>query len=193
MISETKVERTVFGLSTLMARIAGFAILAMAILIFVEVVARKLFRTSLLGADELSGYVLAISVSWGISLALVRKAHVRIDVLYALFPRRIGALLDILAILALLAFCCLTAWYATKLLMINANVGAVSNTSMEVPLVIPQSIWVAGFWIFNAICVVMSALLIKAYFRGDMERIQSLAGIRGVEEEALKEADNPGA
>lgn len=189
MISETKAEQAVVNLSTLMARVAGFAILITAIIIFVEVVVRKLFSESVIGADEISGYVLAISVTWGLSLALVRKAHVRIDVLYAILPRGVGGILDIAAVASLLIFGSLTAWYATKLMMTNAKVGAVSNTLMEVPLVLPQTLWVAGLWIFNAVCVVMIVLLVRAFFRGDLARVRSLAGIRGAEEEAREEAE----
>jgi len=69
-------------------------------MIAVEVLARKLFTVSLVGADEISGYVLAVSITWGASLAIVRRAHVRIDLLHNRLPSLWAGVLDILALLA---------------------------------------------------------------------------------------------
>ena len=176
-------------LSTLLARMAGFAILGSALMIAVEVLARRLFSTSLIGADEISGYVLAIAVTWGASLAIIRRAHVRIDIVHHQLPRFWAALLDLLALLAMLAFTLLLAWYATRLLGTNFSVGAVSNTPMEVPMWIPAV--PLGFWALD--------------LRGDdigadrpdrarhhQTRFQScaqrLAGVRGALEEVREEA-----
>ncbi len=184
-----KLERAVTSLSTLLARAAGFAILGSALTIAIEVLARRLFSTSLIGADEISGYVLAIAVTWGASLAIIRRAHVRIDILHHQLPGRWAAALDLLALAAMLAFTLLLAWYATRLLSTNIGVGAVSNTPMEVPMWIPQSLWVAGLWIFAAVTAVLILLTARAIFKRDLDRAQRLAGVRGALEEAREEAD----
>src|SRR3546814_13702199 len=64
-----------------------------AIVIGVDVVLRKTLALSVGGASELSGYVLAIGSSWGFALALLDRAHIRIDTLYVLLPTRICAAL----------------------------------------------------------------------------------------------------
>ena len=176
-------------LSTLLARTAGFAILGSALMIAVEVLARRLFSTSLIGADEISGYVLAIAVTWGASLAIIRRAHVRIDILHHQLPRPWAALLDLLALFAMLAFTLLLAWYATRLLSTNIIVGAVSNTPMEVPMWIPQSLWVVGLWIFAAVTSVLIALTARSLLRRNLDHAQRLAGVRGALEEMREEAD----
>ncbi|MBC6437583.1 MAG: TRAP transporter small permease [Rhodobacteraceae bacterium] len=173
--------------STLMARIAGFAVLLTALVIAVEVTARKLFHVSLVGADEISGYVLAITVTWGASLALIRRAHVRIDVVQAHLPRFFRVALDILALLSLLSVTLLFAWYATRLLHTNIRTGAVSNTQMEVPMWIPQSLWVAGFWIFAAIIVIVALSTLHAMVARDFGRAHHVAGMRGALEESSDE------
>ena len=184
-----KLERAVTSLSTLLARAAGFAILGSALMIAIEVLARRLFSTSLIGADEISGYVLAIAVTWGASLAIIRRAHVRIDILHHQLPRPWAATLDLLALVAMLAFTLLFAWYATRLLSTNIGVGAVSNTQMEVPMWIPQSLWVAGLWIFAAVTSVLILLTLRAVFKRDLDYAQRLAGVRGALEETHEEAD----
>ena len=47
--------------------------------------------------QPLSGYALAISYTWGLSFALARRAHVRVDALIRLFPRKVCRLFDVLA------------------------------------------------------------------------------------------------
>lgn len=175
-------------ISTILARIAGFAILASTVMIAAEVLARKLFTVSLVGADEISGYVLAISITWGASLAIVRRAHVRIDLLHNRLPSLWAGVLDILALLAMLGFTGLLGWFATRLLMTNIKVGAVSNTGMEVPLWIPQSLWVGGIWVFALVTALLIVLTVTALVRRDHGRVHLLAGVRGAMEEAEQEA-----
>ncbi len=185
----SRIERAAASLSRLLARIAGFAILGSALMIAIEVLARRLFATSLIGADEISGYVLAIAVTWGASLAIVRRAHVRIDIVHHQLPRPWAAGLDLLALIAMLGFTLLLAWYATRLLSTNISVGAVSNTPMQVPMWIPQSLWVTGLWIFAAVTLALIVLAARALFRRDLDHAQRLAGVRGALEEVRKEAD----
>ncbi len=170
-----------------MARISGAAILLCTVLIFIEVIARKVFNVSLWGADEISGYVLAITVTWGAPFALVRRAHVRIDILHAQLPRAFQAVFDIIALLSMLGFACLLAWFATQLLRTNIRFGAVSNTQMELPLWIPQSLWVFGLWVFVATCVVLIVLAVASLFRRDFADVSRVAGLRGAMEEAREE------
>ena len=60
---------------------AGWTLLALAILVTFETIVRKFFGFSIQGADEIGGYVLAISSSIGFCYALVMRAHIRIDLL----------------------------------------------------------------------------------------------------------------
>jgi len=57
----------------------GALVAAAAVVISVDVLMRKLLGTTLGGASEISGYVLAISTTWALALALIDRAHVRID------------------------------------------------------------------------------------------------------------------
>ena len=57
------------------------------------------------GADELSGYALAISSAWGFSSALLSRSHIRIDTVYVRI-KSIGvrAMLDLISLGTLLGF-----------------------------------------------------------------------------------------
>jgi len=93
--------------------VAGGALLvAAALTVSVDVLARKLFAVSLGGADELSGYAFAIGSAWAFPFALLHRANVRVDALYERLPPKLCALLDILAIVALGVFAVFLARYA---------------------------------------------------------------------------------
>jgi hypothetical protein len=76
----------------------GALILLAAALIGIDVLMRKFLNRSIGGADELAGYALAIGTAWGLGAALIDRAHIRIDSLYVLFPRKLRLLLDLAAL-----------------------------------------------------------------------------------------------
>ena len=69
-----------------------------------EVVLRKIFNVSMMGIDEMSGFVLAIGTSWGFAFALLHRAHIRIDTVLLVLPQRARAVLDILGLILIVRF-----------------------------------------------------------------------------------------
>jgi TRAP-type C4-dicarboxylate transport system permease small subunit len=61
--------------------VGGALLLIASILICIDITTRYLFAWTIGGADELSGYALAISSAWGFSSALLHRSHIRIDTL----------------------------------------------------------------------------------------------------------------
>ncbi len=66
--------------------IGGLCLLASASLIVLDLSLRKLMGWSLGGADEIAGYVLAIVSAWAFPITLLRRSHIRVDVLYSHAP-----------------------------------------------------------------------------------------------------------
>ena len=62
--------------------ICGLLLTVSAFLIGLDIALREIFVVTLGGANELSGYALAVSSSWGCTVALVHRMHVRIDSVY---------------------------------------------------------------------------------------------------------------
>lgn len=88
---------------------AGLALLGCVVLILVEIIVRRL-GMPLGGTDEISGYVMAITTSWGVAYALTERAHVRIDLLRTKLVPSGRAILDCISILALAATALMVAW-----------------------------------------------------------------------------------
>ena len=167
----------------------GLLIIASALLIGVEVVIRRAFDLTIGGADELSGFALAISTAFGLAFTLLERAHIRIDSLYVHLPVRVCALLDILGLAALLGFFGLITWHALGVLETSWRLGARSVSPMATPLVIPQALWVAGLIMFLLIAGLLLIRALTALLTGNAVSVQRLIGSRSINEELEAELD----
>lgn len=139
-------------LSHSMALIGAYALLAASLLICFDVVMRKFWSSPITGADEISGYALALTISWAAAYALFRGSHLRVDVLYRLFPIKLRAWLDVVAVGTLLTFGIILAWQGTELMIEALSYGKIANSTLRTPLWIPQLFWVGGLSFFVISC-----------------------------------------
>ena len=77
--------------------LGGYVLLLLSFLIVFEIIARKLFSYSLQGVDELGGYVVAITGTFGFAYALIERTHTRIDIILGHVPPLPRNLLNLLA------------------------------------------------------------------------------------------------
>src|SRR5918912_1031567 len=80
------------------AIVGGAMLLLASIAICVDITLRYTVAWTLGGADELSGYALAISSAWGFSAALLTRSHIRIDTVYVRVGARVRATLDLISL-----------------------------------------------------------------------------------------------
>ena len=182
-----KVLRLSEVVSRLAIWIGGISVLAVTFLISAEVLLRKFFNISTGGADELSGYALAICFSWALSFTVLRRAHVRIDALYTRLPIAIRPYLDCLSILSLTVFAVVLTYFCFQVVLDTIELGARSNTTLGTPLWIPQLLWLLGLTLFSFTCTLLSLLSISALLKGDGTKVQALVGSRTTDEELAAE------
>lgn len=144
-------------LSRYAAWASGYAVLACAALIGVDIVLRKLFAVSLGGTDEISGYVLVVTFAWTAAWALFRDAHIRIDIVSSRLPPGPRRVFDLIALASLVGVALLLAWQAWGVLRESLRLGSVSNTPLRVPLWLPQGLWVLGLIVFALSAVILLA------------------------------------
>ena len=168
----------------------GLLMLAAAVLVSVDVLLRKLASITLGGADELSGYALAIGSTWSFAFVLLHRGNVRIDALYQHLPRVLAAVCDLLAITALLGFVSLVAWHGSDVLAQSWSLGARSNSALAVPLVVPQALWWLGYAWFVLCGAVLLLRSLLAFGSADWAGVNRLIGARSIEEEAADELHN---
>lgn len=163
--------------------IGGALLLVAAVVILFEVVARKVFNYSIVGADELSGYAFGVSMAWGYAYVLFRRAHLRVDALYTRLPSILCRWLDVISVLC---FFLLIGFLTIRCSMvvhetITMNVRA--STPLTTPLWIPQVPWLLGL-IFFALCLLL--LLVRclwALVHRDYDLIRRLAAAPSVSDE----------
>lgn len=176
-------------LSRIAIWVAGCLTLISALYITIDVISRKLLNAPLGGADELSGYVFAIGISWSLSYATLERANIRIDAIYQLLPTRLAALLDWIALVGLSVFIIFLTMYAADVAGISWEYQSTANTILGTPLWIPQTLWVLGLvWL----CIVLALMLLRSSFAlitGNTLLLQKTAGLRTSKEEANTEAE----
>ena len=173
--------------SQILAWVAGTLLVLASSYVSLDVLARKIFNYSFNGADELAGYSLAISLTFGLSYALFQRAHIRIDLVAAKMPFRIRAALDIVAMAAFASFIAAVAYYAALKFGDTYTHSSRSVTPLQTPLVIPQGLWLFGllFCLFCAICLIISACMKLA--KKDYEGFEALVGLKSIDEEISDE------
>lgn len=168
------------------AIMVGWACLGLSGLIGFEILARKVFRFSVQGADELGGYVLAITAAFGFSYALVHRAHTRIDVLLGAFGDGVRAPLNLLSMLSIAGFAGFVAWHAWEALSESLSFGSLASTPLRTPLWIPQAIWVLGLAVFAAVALLFAAHAVVLFFTS-RDRLNQQYGPLSLAEEIAEE------
>src|SRR5688572_16535184 len=165
----------------------GALVLAAALLIGVDVTLRKFFQTSIGGADELAGYALAVGTAWSLGAALVERAHIRIDSLYMLFPRRLRLALDFVGIALLLAFFGLIARHGWSVVQQSWASGSRSQSALQTPTVLPQAIWLLGLALFFLMGLILLSHAVVLIARGKAAAAERAISTRSAVEEVQEE------
>ncbi|MDO5612536.1 MAG: TRAP transporter small permease [Paracoccus sp. (in: a-proteobacteria)] len=158
----TRLHALLRRMNRCVALILGVVLIATILFILTDVLMRALNMGSLGGSDEISGYVVAAVASWGLSFALLERAHVRIDFLRHKLAQGGQITMDLFAMIVTNAVVVLIAVHCWPVLEKTLQRGARANTPLETPLWIPQGIWFAG-WVWFAITATLLTLIALSY------------------------------
>lgn len=169
------------------AWVGGALVLLAAVIVAVDVVLRAAFSVTIGGSDELSGYALAIASAFAFALALLDRAHVRIDTLYAVLPVRLAAVFDVLATAAMTALAVFLFFQGWRVFAQSWTLGARALTQLNTPLSYPQALWVLGFAWFALVSVLLLLRATILLVTGDAAGVTHLVGTRSAAEELADE------
>lgn len=170
-----------------MNAIAGWLIIVCAVLISADILARDLLRVGIAATLEISCYILAVSITWGLSKALSERQHVRIDLLVSRMPLHLRQYLHAAALAMMLAWCVLLTYGAVTLVRESYDFQATDRSALHIPMILPQGLWALGivaFLVFATVTLIETLIAIVLRMPGHVE---SLLGPRTLDEEA-KEA-----
>jgi TRAP-type C4-dicarboxylate transport system permease small subunit len=170
------------------AIVGGAMLLIAAITICIDIFLRYAFSLTVGGADDLSGYALAISSAWGFSAALLTRSHIRIDTVYVRVKSRAArAVLDLLSVAAFALFAALLVWHGWGVFRLSYVSNSHSQSAIEMPLAIPQGIWFAGLAFFLGVALLLLARALLACANKDLDGVFRLIGSKSAAAEAREE------
>jgi len=181
-MNRNPVERWCAPVVRVFSLVAGYAVLAITLVIGLEILLRRLFGVSLQGADEYGGYMLATLTAVGAAYALLERGHTRIEILVERMPPGVRAVLNGVSALCMAAMATFLAWRATVAMLESLEYGSLSGTPLMTPLWMPQAVWVAGMVLFAAVAVLTALHCVRLAF-GDWRAINRWYGIRTLNEE----------
>ena len=168
--------------------IGGALLLAAALTICVDIFLRYAFARTIGGADDLSGYALAIASAWGFSAALLSRSHIRIDTVYVrVRSRLVRALLDLLSLACMAIFGALLAWHGWGVVQLSYVSNSHSQSAIEMPLVIPQALWFGGLAFFVAVALLLLVRALLALRNSQLDELFRLIGSKSSLAEAKEE------
>jgi TRAP-type C4-dicarboxylate transport system permease small subunit len=180
-------------IENLLATVFGGVFLALAVVVTIETLARKLFNVSIQGADELGGYALAVGSTIAFSLALMGRNHIRVDVFHEMLPQRAQAWLNWAAIVSMAAFSGLIAIVAFKVITDTMQYRSTAPTPWQTPLLWPQSVWYAGLVVFALLTLGYALRATKLLFTGELAVLNHDFSPKSAKEELKEELDDLGA
>lgn len=124
--------------------VGGFLIFAAAVIVTVELILRNIFNISMGGADEISSYLFAVAVAWGLPQVMLSDGNVRIEALVNTIPLAFRSWILRLGNLVLVFFIGVLAWRAVEMALASFETGSRAVTPLQTPLAIPQSLWAFG-------------------------------------------------
>jgi len=175
-------------LSLWLTWIGGSLIVLSAFLVTLEIVLRKAFNISLGGADEISGYAFGVATSFALSFALFERAHIRVDALMGVIPRKLHPVINFLGLALLVGFALVVTTMVWGMVGDTLQHGSRSITPMRVPLAYPQIPWLFGWLLFVISGVLLGLVAVKRYFAGDTAGVQDLIGVKPIDEQIQDES-----
>ena len=168
------------------AILGGYILLFLSFLIVFEIIARKLFSYSLQGVDEIGGYVVAVTGTFGFAYALIERTHTRIDIILDHVPKPTRNLLNLLAYVLVAGAALFMLYYGYVALGESILFNSRSSTPLQTIMWIPQGMWVAGLCVFSITSVALLVHLVILQIRNP-ERGFHLYGPHTVQQEVDRE------
>jgi len=165
----------------------GSLLVALSLFVAVETAVRKLAGVSLQGADELGGYVLAIGGALSFTVALIERAHVRIDIVYTRLPLLARAVLDLLSVLSLAALGLFFARYGWLVVRDTLEYGSTAPTAWATPMIWPQSLWYAALLGFALASLWIALRALRWLLSGRRDALERALAPRALDEELQEE------
>lgn len=140
--------------------VTAFVLIVFTVVLFCNVVGRKLLNNSITWAEELSRYLNICLVFIAISAGIKFDSHIGVDAVETLLvPKRFHKYMDILRFAITLIFLVVSTYLSFNLTMQIKSLGQTSP-AMQISLAIPYAAMPIGFFMASVRCLMRIILLI---------------------------------
>jgi TRAP-type C4-dicarboxylate transport system permease small subunit len=181
------------ALAAFMNYVAGWGFIFCAVFVTVDVLTRNFGGFSSRATTEITSYLLAFGIAWGLAHALATRSHIRIDVLVNHLPLFWRQFLHAFALLLMTGFALFIAWCAWNLVDESILFNAKDTSALSIPLVIPQGLWFLGIAMLGMLALTLCIEVLCLLVAGRAAEIDELLGPRGYQEETEEALEAVGA
>ncbi len=125
-MSAQEVSRRLGKIGSLLSRVGALALFVMMLLTTADVVGRYAFNSPILGAFELTEFLVLILIFSFLAYTQAEKTHVTVDLLVMLFPQRVQRYVDLFNHLVCLLLMALITWMGFQRALEMMEVGETS-------------------------------------------------------------------
>jgi TRAP-type C4-dicarboxylate transport system permease small subunit len=168
----------------------GVIMLLLSAAVTVETLVRKLFSVSLGGVDELSGYAIAVGAPLGFAVALIDRAHIRINLFYQRMGPRVRGMLDASSVAALAALALFLAVFTVRTVQETQAYRSIAQTPWATPLIYPQTVWLVAMLAFAVPALWLLWRMLTRALSGRWEDVAREHGPETVEDELRAELED---
>lgn len=153
-------ERAERGLARALEGVVSAAFLVLAVLVVALVVLRYIFNTTIIGGNEITGYLFIYTTALGAAVSVGTGQHIRIGVVVDALPRRAALLVDGLAILLIAVLHLGLLWYSLEWI---ASVGGFPFAVVRIPQGVIQVAVPIGCGFVVLFCLTRLAAVARAW------------------------------
>jgi len=172
---------------TFLSCIFGYMFIMLSFFVTAETILRKAINFSFQGADELGGYALAVGSALAFTIALIGRAHIRIDILHQHFPRYVQAVLNWLSAVLLAGFGLLLVKVTYKVVVDTMEYQSTAPTPWATPLIYPQGLWFITLSAFCGVAILYALYASRLFFSGRIDQLNEEFHPKGAMEELSDE------
>ncbi|MBI4286685.1 MAG: TRAP transporter small permease subunit [Chloroflexi bacterium] len=125
--------------------LAAWLVFGMMLMVVTEAGARYFFNNPLMVADEVGGYMLAVTSALGLAYTWQARGHIRVTVIADRIPMRARKWLRLVTVVLAIALTVILILGSYELVAFSAKFGQRSETWLRVPKAWPQSALIVGF------------------------------------------------
>lgn len=143
------VTRIIEAISTVTGWLAGVGVYGLTITIFIDVVLRTFFRTSIFVADELSIYFMIYVSFIGAAMTMKAGAHIKVDLLYKLLSKKARLWMDAVTMILGTIICFIVTYQCVNWVRYTYTTNFISPSTLETPMWIPMSVIPIGLFLWS--------------------------------------------